>query len=287
MKIKNYGIEPNRIYVYLRVSTKSQSCKTDGLSDQNKICSEYIKNNFKESMVNYFEEIGSSYNNKSKLPILNKIMRKFEPNSLLIVRDISRLGRNTFQVFTMLKKIKKLNSHIIGINENLCYNYSRLMDREFSHKIIDSEKDSDMKNLISTKRINMIKSQGGFLGRAPYGTIVVKLNNIPYLYKNPGELNTINIIKKLYKKEKSIQNVVNYLNKNKIYNRADILWTNYTIKNILKKHFPNILLNPNSNKVSKLFSDIPDLPDTTDLPDTPIDIESINQINKDIKKLNL
>ena len=171
MNFKNFEINPNRIYVYLRVSTKSQAYKTNGLSDQHKICTEYIKDNFKGYNADYYEEIGSSYNNKSNLPVLNKIIRKFEPNSLLIVRDISRLGRDTFQVISFINKIKKLNSHIIGITDNLCYNYSRLMDREFSHKVIDSEKDSDKKNLILTKRISAIKNAGGHLGKAPYGTI--------------------------------------------------------------------------------------------------------------------
>lgn len=267
MSLNNYGINPNKIYVYMRVSTKSQAYKTDGLQDQHKICDEFIKNNFKGCQVDWFEEIGSSYNNKSKLPVLNKIMRKFEPESLLIVRDISRLGRNTFEVFTLLKKIKKLNSNIIGINENLCYNFSRLMDREFSYKIIDSEKESDKKNLLTTKRINLIKCNGGYLGRAPYGTIKIKFNGIPKLYKNPTEINTIDLMKKIFKKEKSIGKVTNYLNSNKIYNRNDVLWTEYTIKNILKKHFPNILSNPNSNLVDKTFSNLPDMPNMPDIPD--------------------
>jgi DNA invertase Pin-like site-specific DNA recombinase len=280
MNSNDYKINPNRIYVYLRVSTKSQAYKTNGLTDQYKICSEYINSNFKDYMVDYFEEIGSSYNNKSKLPVLNKIIRKFEPNSLLIVRDISRLGRNTFQVFTLLKKIKKLNSHIIGINENLCYNFSRLMDREFSYKIIDSEKDSDKKNLLSTKRISVIKNNGGYFGRAPYGTIKIKLNDIPYLYKNPKESNTIDLMKKLYKNEKNISNVTNYLNLNKIYNRGDKLWTEYTVKNILKKNFPNILSNPNTNMVNKTFSNIPDIP-------KELELSNINQISNDIDNIKL
>jgi DNA invertase Pin-like site-specific DNA recombinase len=260
MSLNNYGIKPNRIYVYMRVSTKSQAYGADGLKNQYKICDEFIKNNFKGTQVDWYEEVGSSYNNKSKLPVLNKIMTKFEPKSLLIVRDISRLGRDTFQVFTLLKKIKKLNSNIIGINENLCYNFSRLMDKDFSHKIIDSEKDSDKKNLLLTKRIELIKSQGGYLGRPPYGTIKIKFNSIPKLYKNPKESNIIDLMKKLYKEEKCIDKVTNYLNSNKIYNRNDVLWTQYTIKNILKKHFPNILLNPNSNQVNKDYLKIPDIP---------------------------
>lgn len=251
-----YALNPNKIYVYLRVSTKSQTLETNGLEDQLEICSDYITNNFKSKPVEYFREIGSSYNNKSNLPILNKMAKKFEPNSLLIVRDVSRLGRNTFQVFTLLKKIKKLNSHIISINDNLCYNHSRLMDRDFSHKIIDAEKESDIKNLISIKRIQEIKKAGGYFGNPPFGTVKIKLNNIPYLYKNHVELEIINLMKKIYKKEIDIKKVVNYLNSNKIYNRNNKLWTECSVKNILKKNFPNLLKNPKSNKKSKYLLNI-------------------------------
>lgn len=256
MNNSQYGLNPNKIYVYLRVSTKSQTMETNGLDNQLKICSDYIYNNFKNISVEYFREIGSSYNDKSKLPILNKMIKKFEPSSLLIVRDISRLGRNTFQVFTLLKNIKKLKSHIISISDNLCYNHSRLMDRDFSHKIIDAEKESDIKNLSLTRRIEEIKKSGGYYGNPPFGTVKIKLNNVPYLYKNHAELDIINLMKKLYKKETNINKVVNYLNSNKIYNRNNKLWTEYAVKNILKKNFPNLLKNPKSNKKSKYLLNI-------------------------------
>jgi len=272
-----FDINPDKIYVYLRVSTKAQINITNGLSEQNEICTGYIEKYFKHTSTEYYTEIGSSYNNKNKLTTLNKIMKNMTSNSLLIVKDISRLGRNTFQVFTLLKKINKTNSHIIGISENLCYNYSRLMDREFSHAIIDSEKSSDYKHTKAHIHINRIKANGGFLGRPPYGTMIIKINNIPYIYKNPNELKMIKLMKAKYRKLKNLIDVTNYLNSINLYNRKNIPWSVFTIKNILKKHYPNILLKPFSNVSSNIFSNIPDLPKNNEQSDLEtFGIEKIN-----------
>jgi DNA invertase Pin-like site-specific DNA recombinase len=287
-----FDINPAKVYVYLRVSTRAQVNGSDGLSDQNNICTEYVKKHFKHLPIEYYSEIGSSYNNKNKLTELNKIMRKMIPNSLLLVRDISRLGRDTFQVFSLLRKIKKTDSHIIGIDENLCYNYSRLMDREFSHKIIDSEKSSDQKHNLSKKRISIIKANGGFVGRAQYGTMIVKKENIPYIYKNPFEMSIIELMKTQYKKLKNLTKVTKYLNSINICNRRNVIWTELAISNILKKHYPNILSNPNDNVPSDILSGISDLPkeyeyDNTNMVELEAELEKINLKNTVEQKINL
>ena len=156
MSHNTFSLNPTNIYVYLRVSTRVQTYKNNGLEEQNEICQDYIKKNFPNLInnVEFYTDVGSSYNGKNKLTNLNKIIRRLSTNTntLLLVRDISRLGRDTFQVFSLLKKIKKSNSYIIGIEENLCYNHSRLMDRKFSHSIINSEEHSDFKSIKSTNK---------------------------------------------------------------------------------------------------------------------------------------
>lgn len=252
-----FQITPTHIYVYLRVSTYAQTYKSDGLSEQNNICQEYIKNNFHKSngKIEYFTDIGSSYNNKNYLISLNKIIKKLsqESNILLIVRDISRLGRDTFQVFNLLKKIKKSNSYIIGIKENLCYNYSRLMDKKFSHTIIDSEEHSDIKSIKSRNLINKIISVGGYVGRVPYGCKIIKQNNIPYIYKNLDEINIIRMIKKVFSKYKNIAKTTKYLNTKNFKYRNNVNWKQIQIKYCLKKFYPNLLSDKNSDLVDDYF----------------------------------
>jgi DNA invertase Pin-like site-specific DNA recombinase len=258
MSPNTFSKKPNYIYVYLRVSTRTQTYKSNGLEEQNEICQAYIKKNFPKltNSVEFFTDVGSSYNGKNKLTNLNKIIRKLstQTNILLLVRDISRLGRDTFQVFSLLRKIKKSNSYIIGIEENLCYNHSRLMDRKFSHSIIDSEECSDIKSIKSTNRINKIISNGGYVGRVPYGCMVVKKNNIPYIYKNPNEINIIRMIKQVFLKHKNVIKIVKYLNKKNFKYRNGVEWNDKQITNYLKKFFPNLLFNKNSDLVNNYFS---------------------------------
>jgi DNA invertase Pin-like site-specific DNA recombinase len=259
MSSTNFNIKPSIIYVYFRVSTKAQTYKSNGLDEQNQICSDYLKKNYPKYEVEYYNDIGSSYNDKNILTNLNKIIRKMYTNSLLLVRDISRLGRNTFQVFNLLKKIKKTDSHIISIEENLCYNFTRLMDRKFSHHVIDSEEKSDDKSIKSKNRYNLIKKSGGYTGIVPpYGTQIIKSNKIPYIYKNSNEINTLKLIKDIYLKYLDITKTTNYLNKNNHKDRKNILWTDNRISNILKKYFPNITLDNNSNLIDDILSKYPE-----------------------------
>lgn len=277
--------KPSKIYVYLRVSTHAQTYKTNGIDEQNKICQKYIDEhrlNFCET--EFFIDVGSSYNNKNTLFNLNKIARKIssQTNSLILVRDVSRLGRDTFQVFNLLRKIKNTNSHIISVEENLCYNYSKQMDRKFSHLIIDSEEHSDFKSIKSSNRINKIKLMGGYVGRIPYGTQIIKKNNIPFIYKNQNEINILKIIKKIFLKCKNVEKTTEYLNKKKLYYRNNVMWLSKQISYLLKKYFPNLLSNKNSDLIDKLLSKYEDCGNDKKCEDC-----DDKNITNDMNKLNI
>jgi DNA invertase Pin-like site-specific DNA recombinase len=282
-----FNIKPNTIYVYLRVSTKTQTYKSNGLEEQNDICHKYIKNFFShinQMAIEHYTDVGSSYNEKNTLHNLNKIIKKIssETNSLIIVRDISRLGRNTFQVFNLLRKIKNSNSYIIGVEENLCYNYSRLMDKKFSHAVIDSEENSDNKSINSVNRIRKIKLMGGYIGRVPYGTQIIKKNNIPYIYKNPDEINTLRLIKKIFLKYLNIIKTTKYLNTKNIKYRNNVNWSEKQITNIVKKFFPNLAKNKNSDLVDKHHQKYDDYQQELEMDVNKIS-EKISNVNLEIK----
>jgi DNA invertase Pin-like site-specific DNA recombinase len=289
MSSTTFNINPSTIYVYLRVSTKTQTYKSNGLEEQNNLCQEYIKKYFPKINsyeIKFYTDVGSSYYEKNVLLNLNKIIKKIslDSNSLILVRDVSRLGRNTFQVFSLLRKIKKSNSYIIGIEENLCYNYSRLMDKKFYHAIIDSEENSDLKSIKSINRIKKIKLMGGYIGRVPYGTQIIKKNNIPYIYKNYDEINTIRTIKKIFLKYLNIIKTTKYLNKKNIKYRNNDNWTEKQITNVVKKYFPNLAQNKNSDLVDKYFKKYRDYEqEINDMTNKIVDI-NIKSKRKYVKK---
>jgi len=274
-----FSINPSDIYVYIRVSTRAQTFKSNGLEEQCKICQDFLEKNFPTyKNIKYYTDIGSSYNEKSTLVNLNKLLRVIcsEKKSLILVRDISRLGRNTFQVFNLLRKIKKTNSYIIGVEENLCWNYSRLMDRKFSHVVIDSEEHSDLKSIKQSDRINGIKKKGGYVGGIPYGTQIIKKNNIPYIYKNSNEINIIRNIKDEYLKLKNIKKVTSKLNNN--ITKRGKKWSTTQVSNILKKYFPNVIFDKKSDMIDHYFNKYDNYNN-----DNNLDINNISETTKRIK----
>lgn len=220
-------------YIYTRVSTKIQaSNEANGFDKQDKTCEYYAEKIHKKSInnINYYSDIGSSYNNKSKLRELNLLADEIKPKSLLLIHDVSRLGRNTLQVLNFLTLLEKKFCFIVSVSDNVCFGKSKLLNKKFYRKIIDAEEKSDIKSDRMIGRISIIKQQGGYVGRSPYGFMIKKVNNRPKLVKNPEEQQIISIIKKLLK-TKSIQEIAIMLNRTSSTKRSKH-WTVTNIKSI-------------------------------------------------------
>lgn len=228
------------ICVYTRVSTRKQTGdEKHGLSYQKEICNDYI-NKFYSSNTNisYWEDIGSSYKSKLILKDMGTMIRKLKPRTLIIVPEVSRLGRNYKMVKSILKKFNKKGVTIVSICEKLVYGLSRIKDKEFIQKVIDSEKESDVISMRVKNTQAYIKRNGGYIGKAPFGYRVIKNSrHIPVLTENSEDFVLIEHIVDLtnkgfsYDKISKIMNEKGLLCKNK-------LWNNTKIKNILNKFYP-------------------------------------------------
>ena len=108
-----------KIFIYCRVSTLKQA---DNIDEQYKLCFDWIKNNFNENiLIDYYYDIKSTYNNENALTSQNNMLKKLNKNNLIVIKDISRLGRNEFQCINVLKKVKNKNAYIFSVEENLYY----------------------------------------------------------------------------------------------------------------------------------------------------------------------
>jgi DNA invertase Pin-like site-specific DNA recombinase len=236
----------NTIYTYIRVSTAIQASDDhNGLNIQLNECKKFISKNFKKNKkVNIFQDIGSSYNYKNKLTQLNKLIRELVPESIIVIYDISRIGRNTIETMNFLKKVKQKKSIIYSVKNELYYNKCILMDKKFYHKVIDSELSSDLKSIANKKKILHIKEKGGFIGKIPFGYHCIRINNIRTLTENNHESHVIVLIKKKIKFfSKTCSNpytkTSQYLNDNNISYR-DKKWTTVNIKYIIKTDEDNL-----------------------------------------------
>jgi site-specific DNA recombinase len=230
----NFGIKnPNSFYIYFRVSTPKQAeDNRNGLNIQTKICEKYALSSFgiKENQINYYCDVGSSYNNKSNLPNLKKMLRDLIPNSVILIYDVSRLGRNTFQVFSTLRRIRQLKCYVISVKDYITFGINRMSDKQFYHQVINSETESDIKSLKTIDRIKRFKKEKIHFGKIPFGYKIINKK----LVNNISEQNIIKTLCVKYNEYKSFTKVADYYNKTTMLYRGKS-WTVNNIRYLIKK----------------------------------------------------
>ena len=185
------------VYIYYRVSTNGQADhERYGLTNQTNTCEHYSRQIFKknENQINYYCDIGSSYNDKNKLKQQVKMVNQLCYGSVILIHDVSRLGRNIGQVFKILQKVRNAGSYIISLEDNVCYGKTRLLDKKFWYKIIEAEESSDKKSSRMINHIESVRAQGGHIGATPYGYKKEKMNGISRLCKDIVEQKAIKTI---------------------------------------------------------------------------------------------
>jgi DNA invertase Pin-like site-specific DNA recombinase len=234
VKLNNTFNNVSQVYIYYRVSTSRQAGDfANGLDRQTNACERYIESNLKKQInnINYYCDIGSSYNNKSKLPQLQKMLRELKSNSVILIYDVSRLGRNTQQVFSALRKVTKLNSKIIAVEDNMTFGVNKMIDKRFYNKVIQAETESDIKSVNAKQKIAILKKNKIHIGKVPFG---YSLEN-KKLIINSDEQKIINLLIEKYKELKSYVKVAeHYNNMNMLYrNNA---WSSKTISYLINKN---------------------------------------------------
>ncbi len=198
--------------IYTRVSTKQQN--NDGqhsLNSQQNKCNNFVKNNFNSVDTTFISEIGSSYNNCNKLSKLTNYVNKMQENTVIFISDISRLGRNVFQVMKILEKIQQKKSYVVSYDEKIAFNYDRYMNTQFQHRVIDATAEND-KRSINAKNIHRhIRLLGGHVGRAPFGK-----KTIPKIINEEK----ISIIVDDDKQQEIIKNIINIFKTTQNYTKT-------------------------------------------------------------------
>lgn len=251
---------PDSICVYTRVSSRKQSTDTKyGLLCQKELCNKYIKeNNYTNLDVSYWEDVGSSYKTNSTLRAMSEMIRKLKPNSLILISEASRLGRSYKMVQSILKLISKKKSFIVSICENLIFGKTKIKDKQFISKVIDSEKESDVLSMRIKNTQSYIKINGGYVGKPPFGYKVTKnARNIPVLKENEKDFELIDNIVNLTSIYCSYKEIANVMNDKNLHYRNK-LWTGKKIREILNKFYPEHMLltigtNHNSTYNSKII----------------------------------
>ena len=162
------------IYVRLSVEDRNDKEESNSVSNQKQLLNEFIKNNSEIQIYDYYIDDGYSGTNSNR-PDFQRLLNdvKNEKINTIIVKDLSRLGRNFIEVGNYIEQIFPfLNVRFIAVNEdidsylkpetveNINVSLKNLINESYSKDL--SKK---IKTAFETKRKN-----GEFVGSfAPYG----------------------------------------------------------------------------------------------------------------------
>lgn len=247
--MNNDSFKPVEHYIYYRVSTSKQaSDQAHGLDMQVSTCETYANQfyNIKENQINYYCDIGSSYNLKSSLPQLRLLIKNLVPNSVIMISDVSRLGRDTIGVFFLLKKIREKKCIIVSVKDNLTFGLKPYQNKLFYNKIISSEIESDIKSIRGKKLIDKIRKDKIHFGTIPFG---FKLDQNKKLVIDSTEQVIIKALKSKYKEIGSYSKVANLYNKSTTLYRGQF-WTGRRVSYLINRKMNINTLVKNINRCS-------------------------------------
>ena len=149
-----------KIIVYLRISTQEQD-----LNSQKLELHEYAhKNNFK--IDEFIETEISSKKNPSERKI-NLLMEKLQKGDLLIVSELSRLGRSVGQVIQIIDALIKKQIRFISIKEAIKVDGKQDIQTKTTITLFSlfAEIERDLISERTKQGLNAAKAKGKILGR--------------------------------------------------------------------------------------------------------------------------
>jgi DNA invertase Pin-like site-specific DNA recombinase len=154
----------NQTIAYIRASTDKQD-----LNSQKLEILEFARRT--DRMVDEFVEITVSSRKSSKQRRIDELLGKLSKADTLIVTELSRLGRSTAEVVSLVNELLQRNIRVIVIKQNL-----DMAQHDMSSKIIVTmfslfaELERDLVSLRTKEALATKKAQGIQLGK-PKGTV--------------------------------------------------------------------------------------------------------------------
>jgi DNA invertase Pin-like site-specific DNA recombinase len=154
----------NKILAYIRTSTNKQE-----LNNQKLTILEYAqKNNLK---IDEFIEIQISSRKTPKQRRIEDVLEKLSSTDMLIVTELSRLGRSTPEIIGLVNGLIESNIRVVILKQNLDISKHDLNSKVTTTLFaLFSDLERDLISLRTKDALALKKSQGQILGK-PIGTV--------------------------------------------------------------------------------------------------------------------
>ncbi len=277
--IENY-VESNHDFfnvgIYARLSREDKN--SESIDNQIQFLKPIVLSKPSWELVDIYYDDGVSGTTFDR-PGYNRLIHDVETNkvNLIIVKDLSRLGRNLLESLKFFEYCSINNVRLIAVNDNTdsyCRNFQTdIMPvlRSFLNEIYSSDTSSKITSILKSK-----KEEGSFIGAfAPYGYLKDKQNK-NLLVVNPETCEVVKRIFQMYIQGMSFHGIATMLNQEHIMSPAkykennslyrggrtkNYLWNAETIKMILSSPtYAGSLSQGKLQKVSyksKKFKNIP------------------------------
>jgi DNA invertase Pin-like site-specific DNA recombinase len=153
-----------KIVAYLRTSTDKQD-----LNHQKLELLEFARK--KSLSIDEFIEITISSRKTSKQRRIDELLSMLNDGDILLVTELSRLGRSTTEVITIVNSLAKRNIRVIVVKQNLDISKQNINSKvTLTLFSLFSELERDLISLRTKEALASKKRQGQILGK-PKGTI--------------------------------------------------------------------------------------------------------------------
>ena len=238
-----------KIGIYLRLSSEDgDNAESDSIKNQRELINYFLKKEDNVMVVDYYVDdgySGTSFNRPGFKKMFNDIVN--EKINAVIVKDLSRFGRNYIEVGNYLEQIFPLyNLRFIAINDNV----DSFKDPKSINNVIvpfknlmNDEYARDISNKVKSSLTTMARNGEFTRGTAPYG-YMLDPNKKHHLVINNDE---VQMVKKIF--EMALNNdgkikICKYLNNNKILCR----------KEVQRRKKYDISLNPDDDEIKYKWS---------------------------------
>ena len=202
--------------IYARLSVKGCEKKAQSIKNQIMICEDYIKANNDITIKEYYSDYGKSGMNFER-PEFKRMYKDiiFGDINCVIVKDLSRFGRNHIDVGEYIQKIFPiLGVRFIAVTDRYDSLYDEYGKKEFSvnlKNLVNELYAADIS--VKVKNAKEIKRrEGNYLGStAPYGFKVVSENGIRILKKEEKSYEVVCFIRRMKKEGKNIREIAEIL----------------------------------------------------------------------------
>ncbi len=166
----------NKACMYLRLSKDDGiNSESNSIINQRELIQSYAKNNEIELVKEYVDDgySGTTYDRPALKDLMEEISKKNRAFDIIIVKDLSRFGRDYIGAGTYIQKIfPQLHIRFISINDNYDSKHADMSDTNLMLPIRNFINDSyarDISNKVKSSQ-KMKREKGEYIGSfAPYG----------------------------------------------------------------------------------------------------------------------